>query len=316
MAPVRVITIGYGFLGKWHAQKAHALVELCRPVAIVEPFAAGQAAARAAHPDTPVLADWREANEFDAAVIVTPTSLHYQVAKDLLHAGKHVFCEKPLCSTVGEAQELADLAEKKKLILQVGHSERCHQAWERLALKSLPGPLQLRIDRYAPFKGRATDVDVVQDLMIHDIDLMLWLFGRRLKSVSAQGFKIRTSNWDHVTATFELEGGMLATITAGRNHVHEVRALEVLHASGATRVDLFANKLQFAPAGEVSSGVFVREESYEKRDHLLIEQRAFYQSILHGQAVMVSGAEGVAAVAAVEAVLRSLASASKVEFRA
>lgn len=307
MKKVRVATIGYGFLGKWHAQKAAALTDLCELVAIVEKFPAAREAAAAAHPQTRVVETWQEiANEIDAAVIVTPTSLHYAVARDLLLAGKHVFCEKPLCSTSPEARELDALARSKNLVLQVGHSERCHQAWEKLALHELTGPVHLRIDRYAPFKGRATDVDVVQDLMIHDIDLMLSLFGRKVLSVSAQGFKIRTKHWDHVVATFALDGGMTATITSGRNSVTEVRALDVMHATGATRVDLFQNKILRAPQGEVSPGVFTAEEAYEKRDHLLLEQRAFYRSVAAGEKVFVTAQDGVAAIACVEAVLTAL----------
>lgn len=308
MNKVRVATIGYGFLGKWHAQKAAALTDLCDLVAIVEKFPANRDAARAAHPQTRVVETWQEVGAaIDAAVIVTPTSLHYAVARELLLAGKHVFCEKPLCSTSAEARELAELATARGLVLQVGHSERCHQAWEQLALRDLAGPVHLRIDRYAPFKGRATDVDVVQDLMIHDIDLMLYLFGRRVLSVSAQGFKIRTAHWDHVVATFELADGMRATITSGRNSTSEVRALEVTHASGAYRVDLFQNKIQRAPPTEVSPGVFTSEASYEKRDHLLLEQRAFYRSIGAGEKVFVTGAEGVTAIVCLEAVLTALA---------
>jgi predicted dehydrogenase len=317
MKKVRVATIGYGFLGRWHAQKAAALNELCDLVAIVEKFPAAQAAARTAHPTTQVVESWQTiADSIDAAVIVTPTSLHFSVAKELLEAGKHVFCEKPLCSTSSEARILEKMAKDKNLILQVGHSERCHTAWSELKLKELEGPIHLRIDRYAPFKGRATDVDVVQDLMIHDIDLMLWLFGRQVQSVSATGFKIRTQHWDHVAAHFKLSEGMEATITSGRNHVHEIRALEVFHNSGVTRVDLFANKIQTAPAGEISPGVFTAESSYEKRDHLLIEQAAFYRSIMQGEKIFVTATEGRVAVECVEAVLKSLATNSSVSLHA
>jgi predicted dehydrogenase len=304
---VRTATIGYGFLGKWHAQKAAALNTLCELKGIVEKFPNAQETARTNHPGVPVVSDWREV-EIDAAVVVTPTSFHYAVAKDLLNAGKHVFCEKPLCSTASEARELEALAQQKNLVLQVGHSERCHEAWEKLrpGFLNLKGGLTLKIDRFAPFKGRATDVDVVQDLMIHDIDLMLWLFGRKPLSVRAWGHKIRTQHWDHVTAQFTLADGMEATLTMGRNSVHEVRALEVFHATGSTRVDLFANKIQTAPSGEVSPGVYTSEETYAKRDHLLIEQEAFYRSIAEKKPAMVTATEGRVAVELVEAVLQSL----------
>lgn len=305
---VRTAVVGYGFLGRWHAQKA-AQLPSCDLRAIIEKFPAAQEAAKAAHPQVPVIGDVREVMpEIEAGVVVTPTSFHYEVAKELLEHGKHVFCEKPLCSTAAQSHELAALAKSKKLVLQVGHSERCHEAWEKLRPKflELKGPMTIRLDRYAAFKGRATDVDVVQDLMIHDIDLMLWLFGRRVLEVRAWGHKIRTKVWDHVTAQFTLEGGAQATLTMGRNHVHEVRALEVFHDSGLTRVDLFANKIQTAPSTDVAAGVFTHEETYGKRDHLLIEQEAFYASIRTGAPVMVTAEEGCRAVELIEDVLKAL----------
>lgn len=308
---VRVATFGYGFLGKWHAQKAAALTESCELRAIVEKFPAAQEAARAAHAGVTVTADWKPlAADIDAGVVVTPTSFHFEVVKDLLRAGKHVFCEKPLCSTVAQSVEVEELAKENGLVLQVGHSERCHEAWEKLRPEflAMKGAVSLRIDRFAPFKGRATDVDVVQDLMIHDIDLMLWLFGRKPLSVKAWGHKIRTSHWDHVTAEFTLEGGMQALLTMGRNSVYEVRALETYHASGSVRVDLMNFKIQRAPHSEVAPGVYTFEESYTKRDHLFIEQQAFYRSILDKTPPMVSGKEGTEAVQLVEAVLQSLQS--------
>lgn len=311
MSLPRVATIGFGFLGKWHAQKAHALDGLCDFRAIVETFPQGQEAARTAYPQIKVVSHLADVMpEIDAAIVVTPTSMHHAMVKELLMGGKHVFCEKPLCSTSAQARELEALASEKKLYLQVGHSERCHAAWETLRPRFLKmaGPLSLRLDRFAPFKGRATDVDVVQDLMIHDIDLMLWLFNRNPLRVRAWGHKIRTDNWDHVTAHFSLENGAEAIITVGRNHTHEARALEVMNQQGMVRVDLFANKIQVAPAGEVSPGVFTTEESYSKRDHLLLEQEAFYRTISTGVPLMVNAAEGRRAVEWVEAVLKSLES--------
>lgn len=310
MKQVRTAVVGFGFLGKWHAQKA-ATIASCDFKYIVENFPAGQTAAKASHPTIEVTGDLRSViPEIDAAIIVTPTSLHHEIAKTFLEAGKHVFCEKPLCSTAEQAKELASIAHANKVVLQVGHSERCHEAWEKLRPEFLimKGPLSIRLDRYAAFKGRATDVDVVQDLMIHDIDLMLWLFGRSVLEVRAWGHKIRTKVWDHVTAQFTLEGGAQAILTMGRNHVHEVRALEVFHESGLTRVDLFANKIQTAPAQDIVPGIFTKEESYNKRDHLLIEQEAFYNSILQNKPAMVTAAEGVKAVELVEDVLKALES--------
>ncbi len=313
---VKTIVIGYGFLGKWHAQKAAALHESCELVAIIETFPANIEKAKADHPNVKVLNNWQEiVSEFEAAVIVTPTSFHHEVAMNLLKAGKHVFCEKPLASTTQQSKEIEALSTQKKLTLQVGHSERCHEAWEKLNpyFKSIENNAIIRINRYAPFKGRATDVDVVQDLMIHDIDLVLWLTGKDVISVNAWGQKIRTNHWDHVTAELRLKDEITAFITVGRNHVEEERSLEICSKKGLVKVDLFRNTISNAPADQVSEGVFTETESYAKRDHLLIEQGAFYHSILNRSTPMVTGRDGVRAVELVEAVLAALDSRSTVK---
>ena len=307
--------VGYGFLGKWHAQKAAALSDQCELVAIVETNTINIEKAKVDHPSVKVLNRWQDIqNDFEAAIIVTPTSFHHSVAMELLKADKHVFCEKPLASTTAQSKEIESLAKEKRCVLQVGHSERCHEAWEKLApyLKTITKDSIIRMNRYAPFKGRATDVDVVQDLMIHDIDLVLWLSGKEIKSVTAWGSKIRTTHWDHVTAELKLQDNVTALITVGRNHVEEERSFEICSEQGLVKVDLFRNTIAYAPHDEVSEGIFTRTENYAKRDHLLIEQKSFYDSIIHKKAPMVTGLEGVKAVEVVEAVLASLSSQSTV----
>jgi predicted dehydrogenase len=304
MEQVRVAIIGHGHLGRWHTQKASQLAD-CKLVAIVEPH--NQEAIRASYPEVKVVSDISQVlDEIDAAVIVTPTSTHFELTKLLLENKKHVFCEKPLCSTVEQVEALRPLLGEQKL--QVGHSERCHQAWDSVKqyLSQIDTPKTIKINRFAPFKGRATDVDVVQDLMIHDIDLMLFLTGSQPSQLSSQGFKIRTDKWDHVTSHFFLENNDQVIITSGRNHVIETRELEIMSREGCLHVDLFHNKISRGVKDEVSEGVYVLSEDYEKRDHLLIEQQAFYQSILQDEKEMVTFEEGANAVVLVSKVLESL----------
>ncbi|MAX65539.1 MAG: Gfo/Idh/MocA family oxidoreductase [Bacteriovoracaceae bacterium] len=306
MNKVKVAVIGYGHLGKWHAQKADAL-ENSELVAIVEPMEANRSAAKEAYSSVEVVADVKEImDRIDAAVVVTPTSFHYEMVKDLLKNDKHVFCEKPLCSTYEEAIDLKSFLGKS--ILQVGHSERCHEAWDKLArvFREQKTPRTIKITRQAAFKGRATDVDVVQDLMIHDIDLMLYLFGKKPIAVETIGHKIRTNKWDHVTAHFFLEGGDQVIITSGRNYVHEVRSLEVMSEQGCYYVDLFENSISYATDSKFDDGSFVKKDSYQKRDHLLIEQEKFYDAILDQKEPMVTYQDGVNAVLYVSKVLESL----------
>jgi len=309
MKKVNVAVIGFGHLGRWHTQKAAGL-ENANLVAIVEPF--NKDAAKEAYPNCQIVDNIKDViNEIDAAIVVTPTSTHFELTKYLLENNKNVFCEKPLCSTYDEVEALRPLI--KDQTIQVGHSERCHAAWDKLEdrFNSLKGPKTFKIDRFAPFKGRATDVDVVQDLMIHDIDLMLYVLKMRPISVEAVGHKIRTDKWDHVTATFKFEDGSMAIITSGRNHIKEVRALEIMSSSGCDYVDLFENKIYEGTDSIYGDETYVKVDSYEKRDHLLIEQEKFYQAIIDKTKPMVTFEDGANAVYLVTKVLESLDSSKR-----
>lgn len=306
MKKVKVATIGYGHLGRWHAQKADQL-DNCELVAIVESFGPNKEKALEAHPGVKVVDDISEVmDEIEAAVIVTPTSTHFDLTKKLLENGKNVFCEKPLTATLEQALKLGESLNGQ--VLQVGHSERCHQAWELLRndIDSIKGAATLKIERVAAFKGRATDVDVVQDLMIHDLDLALFLLGKKAVSVKAYGHKIRTGKWDQVNAVVEFEDGSVAMIASGRNHVREVRTLEITHDGGCLFVDLFHNTMAKATDTQYEDGTYVQESTYEKRDHLLLEQENFYHSILERKAPMVDYQDGVNAIKLVQAVTDSL----------
>lgn len=309
MKKVRVAVLGYGHLGKWHCQKVEANKEVAEFVAIVEKFPAGQEAAKAAHPGVRIVSDIKEViNDIDAAFIVTPTSTHFELVKYLLENNKHVFCEKPVCSNDSEALKLKEIASGKNVIIQVGHSERFHEAWEKLRVKiqNLPAPYSIRINRYAPFKGRATDVDVVQDLGIHDLDLLMFLFKSRPVSVNATGYKIRTDKWDHASIYLKMENDCEAHVVVGRNATKEVRDLEVVSRDGTIHVDLFANKIGVAASDKFEDGTFVREDNYTKRDHLLLEHQNFYESIRTGRPAIVNLRDGINAVHLVDCTLKSL----------
>ena len=313
MNTINVAVLGYGHLGKWHCQKVEACSDSTL-FAIVEPFEAGQIAARKNHPSAKVVSSIEEViSDIDAGIIVTPTSTHFELSKYLLENKKHIFCEKPLCSSMKEVNALIPLLDDSK-IFQVGHSERCHKAWENLESyrSQLEGAFTLDINRVAEFKGRATDVDVVQDLMIHDLDLVLYLFGKKPLSVKAYGHKIRTDKWDHATAIFDFADGSMAKVTSGRNHVKEIRSLELMSDKGCLYVDLFENSYAIGSDSTFEDGEFVRKETYEKRDHLLVEHESFYSAIMGRDKVMVSFQEGAEIVKLIDSVLESLDKKEKV----
>ncbi len=308
MKSVKVAIIGFGHLGRWHAQKAISFQGETN-VVIVEPSKEGRDRASEAHPNVKVVEKLSEViNEIDAGVVVTPTSFHFDVAKELVAASKHVFCEKPVTSTLEQSLKLKEMSAGKKIVFQVGHSERFHKAWE---LKNeyaefLEGPAHIELKRVAPFKGRATDVDVVQDLMIHDIDLLLFLFGERPTSVTSTGFKIRTKLWDYVTTRFNFASGRVAQITVGRNNTEEIRALDVVSDQGSMTVDLFRSKILIAKGSAQDEATFVEEKEYEKRDHLLLEHENFYKSITEDKEAIVTLDDGIRAVELIDKVLESL----------
>lgn len=309
MKKVRVAVLGYGHLGKWHCQKVEAHKDMAEFVAIVEKFPAGQEAAKANHPNVKVVSDISEVmNEIDAAFVVTPTSVHFELVKNLLENNKHVFCEKPLCSNDEEAAKLLKIAEGKNVVLQVGHSERFHEAWDllRARMQKLTPPFTVRINRVAPFKGRATDVDVVQDLAIHDLDLVLHLFKQKPKSIEAHGYKIRTTKWDHASIHMTMEDNSNVYIVVGRNSVKEMRDLEVISKDGMIMVDLFTNKIYDATNSKFEDGSFVKEEAYNKRDHLLLEHGHFYKSILENHPAIIGLKDGLNAVHLIDCTLKAM----------
>jgi predicted dehydrogenase len=311
---VKVAVFGHGFLGKWHAQKASVL-ESSELTLIVEPNPEQHDSIRQSYPNAEVVETFHGHEEkFEAAVLATPTSTHYQLCRELLKASKHVFCEKPVTSTYAEASELKELI-AEHLVFQVGHSERCHAVWER---ENLWRPFtqeaaSFEFSRIAPFKGRATDVDVVQDLMIHDIDLMLWLSGENPISVAAKGFKIRTDKWDHVEADFSFASGKKARITVGRSHVVEERQARFINEFGVAELDLMSEQIRSCARDAAPGPEGVDLIQLEKRDHLLIEQEYFYQSILEHSPPFVGIDDGANAVYLVEKTLQSLAQAQSIE---
>lgn len=278
---INVALFGFGHLGKWHADKIKAHSSVVNFKMIIEPNEGMHSKIKELHPDVPVYSSvenhWAE---FDAGIIVTPTSIHAELIEKLLKNEKHVFCEKPLTHNLSSALKIKELLIDKKNILQVGHSERYHAFLENNKnwIDYLTGTAHVTLRRVAPFKGRATDVDVISDLMIHDIDLMNTIIGKLPKKVSAKGYKIRTDKWDYVNAHFAYENEITSQIIVGRNQTLEIREIEIVSENGTLTIDLMKNAIHKAN-GKFIDPDFVTTENYEKRDHLLFEHRDFYHAI-------------------------------------
>ncbi len=305
-APVRVALIGYGFLGKWHAQKVAILESqgLCQFALIVDKSEKSRELAKSVYPKVNVVESldnlW---DEFDAALVVAPTSFHFEIIKDLIFKNKHIFCEKPLTSKLEEALEIERLLKDSPLVFQVGHSERFHEALEKLSeyRKILDEPSVIRLNRLAAYKGRATDVDVVGDVMVHDLDILMYLFEEFPHSSSSRGFKMVTTNWDHVETELKFPSGRVALVNASRNYSKEVRSIELTNSQGHIYVDLLNPGLTV-----VDRDGKIETFSFNKRDHLLLEQEKFYRAILFKEPVPISFEDGLTAVKLVDLVLKGL----------
>ena len=307
MKKLNIAVVGYGHLGKWHCQKVELFSDRVNLSFIVEKFPAGRELAAKNHPGANIVSDITECiNEIDAAIVVTPTSFHFEIVEYLLKNNKHVFCEKPVTENTDQAITLKKLMNDKNLVLQIGHSERFHNAWEMKEqyMDYFKAPAHITLKRVAPFKGRATDVDVVQDLMIHDLDLLVYLFKEMPISVDAVGYKMRTNKYDYVSANFKFTSGHRATITVGRNQTKEVRELEISNTTGTILIDLMKNEIVEA-RGSFDGPEFIKTIPYEKRDHLMLEHMHFYASILENKPPIVSIDDGILAVRLIDKVLES-----------
>ncbi len=309
MKPVKVAVIGHGHLGKWHAQKVMETPE-AELVAVVDKFLNVEnifEKIKEQYPEVTLAVDISEViDQIDAAIVVTPTSTHFEICEYLIEHGKHIFCEKPMTSELSDALKLEELISKNSnLVFQVGHSERFHKAWEHVEKfrNYFSTTSQIKISRMGPFKGRATDVDVVSDLMIHDLDILIYFFKDTPKLVDAYGIKNRTSKWDVVSAQFILPlTGSKAVIESSRNHVEEVRTIQVVNEEGSLMIDLLNHRIFYTVEGSLQEG-YVEKIEFEKNDHLLMEHKKFYESITKGNRALVDVHDGLLAVQSVHKVL-------------
>jgi predicted dehydrogenase len=237
---LKIAVIGLGHMGKIHLKKIMTFEDIeISAVADVDKACAEELSQKTG---AKACEDYREAIQLcDGAVIASPTETHYTVGKAFLEAGKHVFMEKPITVHPEEAQELIDIAGKRKLVFQIGHLERFNPAFSR-ALQFVQKPVLIEASRISPFTGRSTDVDVVLDLMIHDLDLVLSLVNEEIQKVSAQGVCFMTDKLDAVSASVQFTGGCVANITASRISPKKERGLTIYEKNKSLSIDLLQGR--------------------------------------------------------------------------
>lgn len=309
MRKLKTAVIGVGYLGKFHAEK-YAVLPNSELIAVVDTNADTASTIASKH-SVQGLTDYHcLLGQVEAVSIAVPTSLHYKVAKDFLTHGSHVLIEKPITVTVEEADELIELAQNKGLLIQVGHLERFNAAI--LELDKVPGtPMFIESHRLAPFNPRATDVNVVLDLMIHDIDIILDIVRSDIKAVSASGTKVLTDTIDIANARLEFESGCVANVTASRISMKTERKMRLFHPDSYISVDFYNRSLDVYRKGknEMFPGIpeIIHTESvFENNDPLKLEIIAFLDAIQHNTAVKVSGEDGQRALMTADKITKLL----------
>lgn len=315
---LRCAVVGVGYLGRFHAQKYAKLATDSSIAGTVE--FVGVADADAARAKT--VADELQTKAYtidellkkatdkqlDAVTIAASTRAHYELTKKFLLAGVHVNVEKPMTATLEEGEEVVRLAQENKLVLQVGHVERFNPALMS-AKEKLKRPLFIECHRLAPFKPRGVDVDVVLDLMIHDLDVILSLVKSKVKSVSAVGTPVLTPLVDIANARVEFESGTVANITASRVSQSATRKFRVFQEKQYLSIDFGSGDVNLTTkkSGDWPEDIAAITDpsqlplefehwSLEKGDALLFETSAFVKACRGEVSVAVSGSDGLEAM--------------------
>ncbi|MDQ6736087.1 MAG: Gfo/Idh/MocA family oxidoreductase [Gemmatimonadota bacterium] len=307
---MRVGVVGAGALGYHHVRLLREMPEF-RLSGFFE-SRADRAAQVASELDVPSYRDLDTLlDDVDAITIVVPTPRHFEVASKALAKGKHVLIEKPITATVEEADELLDIAKRTGALIQTGHVERFNRA-VRAALPHVNQPRFIESDRLAPFNVRGSDVAVVLDLMIHDIDLILTLVNSGAANIAAVGIPVLTPTVDIANARITFESGAVANITSSRISRERVRKVRIFQPSGYLSLDLAAGNGEFfklkkagdlqalvASGGTPDLSEFVERVPLEaaEGEPLRLEFESFAAALSGEAPLVVSGADGRRALA-------------------
>lgn len=318
---LRIGILGAGHLGRIHVQQALEVPGL--EVIGIHDIHPEKRDAVAKEFGVPALASMEELISLsDLVDVVTPTLTHHTCAKAALSAGKHVFIEKPLTHTLEEGRELADLAARSGLKVQVGHVERFNPAL-RMALPSFDRPMFIETHRLAQWNPRGTDVSVVLDLMIHDLDIVLHVVGRPVSRISASGFAVVSDTPDIANARIEFEGGCVANLTASRISLKNMRKSRFFQRDAYISVDMLEKKTEivrmrpvdkpdpFAVSIDLGHGRGHREIAFDKPEIPAVnaireELRSFVAACLEDRVPEVPIADGLAALETAHRVLEAM----------
>ncbi len=328
MEKLKIGVIGTGHLGKFHI-KLYKQIDDCDLVGI---FDINNAAAQNAGNEfgVKVFDDVEDLlNEVNAVSIAAPTSAHYEVAKKCLEKNIHVFVEKPITVSIGEAEELVKITEEKKLIMQVGHVERFNPALISLE-KYILEPMFIQTDRLAQFNPRGTDVAVVLDLMIHDIDIILSLVKSEVKDIAASGVAVVSNNIDIANARIQFENGAVANVTASRISQKRMRKMRIFQRDNYIALDFITGVSEvyrlipleekinsgLISFGEIGIGDKKKRVIYEQPEvkeinALKYELELFVNCVIKKERPIVSGEDGLRALKVAQLILKKIEESQK-----
>ena len=292
---LKVAVVGVGHLGKWHADKYAAAAD-CELLAVVDTNIENARDIAQKH-GADVYSDYRDIIPLvDAISLVVPTSLHYKIAREFLEAGIHCLIEKPITESIAEAETLIELARSNKLVLQVGHIERFNSVMIGI-VERLDKPRFLESTRLAPFTTRATDVSVILDLMIHDIDIILDLISSPVRRISASGISVLSDTIDIANARIEFENHCVANVTASRISRKRERKLRIFQKNTYLSADLQDKLLAVNRKSELDNedgykDIRHEEFRFEDNDALNLEVLDFINAINSGGRPKVDGEDG------------------------
>ena len=307
--PVRVAVIGAGYFGSLHAGKL-ANLPSAELIAVVDAKPETAQAVAAKH-GVLAFSNARELiGRIDAAIVAVPTKAHFEVTQTLLQNGIHVLVEKPITDDLTSARRLVDLAATKNLVLQVGHLERFSAVGVALREK-VRDVLYIESYRIAPFRERGTDVGVILDLMIHDIDLILAFVQAPIESVEAIGVPVLSSSEDVVNTRVRFKNGCFATMTASRVSFKAERKMRIFQPDSYIGIDFLERSLRsvYKKDAATSAGrpeIAIENQTYEESDAILEEDKAFIAAIRNGTVPLVSGEDGLRALEAATWIMKSL----------
>lgn len=268
-------------------------------------------------------------NQVEAVSIAATTSAHYDLAKECINEGKHVFIEKPITATIPQAEEIVRLAAEKNLNLQVGHIERFNPALVSLEQYILE-PMFIQTDRLAQFNPRGTDVAVVLDLMIHDIDIILSLIKSKVKQIDASGVAVVSDSIDIANARIQFENGAVANVTASRISQKKMRKMRIFQRDNYISLDFItglSEVYRLVPIdqdtgmttlsfGEIGIGkkkkrVIYEQPEIKEQNALQYELQLFVDCVINKIRPVVSGEDGLRALRVAEMILQKIEESQK-----